>query len=128
MPCYMLSLTIMRLYKREDFIKLPEKTIYSRVNKQIDDLCYGLFCKTSGAEYTVDFVEQELISEAGFPNGINDGFDAIMYQLDLRDNFKDFETDLDCGGRDGMYDDEDVFVVWDKKDIKKLYDYLGDCI
>ena len=115
----------MKLYKKQDFIKLPAMTIYSRVPTHFE-LCEGLFCKTSsGEEYTNDFVEQDLISEAGFPNGINDGMDALDYQINLRDELKDFRTDLECAGRDGMFEDEDTFVVWDKKDITKLRDYLN---
>ena len=118
----------MKLYKREDFIKLPADTIYSRLYKQTSDLFEGLYCKMSGKDMDYDFVEQNLLNEAGFPNNINDGTEAILYVENLRDTFKDFETDLDCSGRDGCYDDNDLFVVWDKKDIKKLYDFLGNCL
>lgn len=118
----------MKAYKRADFIKLPAMTIYSRINEQHGELMYGLFCKTSGEEYTVDWVEQDLIGECGFPNDIQDGMDAIEYQLNLRDTYQDFETDLECGGRDGMFDDSDRFVVWDKKDITKLRDYLNGAL
>ena len=114
----------MKLYKRKDFILLPANTIYSRVDKSGAELMYGLFCKTSGTDWPLDFVEQDLIAECGFPNGITDGGDAIDYAINLRDTFQDFRTDLDCAGRDGMFDDEDVFVVWDKEDVKKLVDYL----
>lgn len=118
----------MKLYTRKDFLKLPERTIYSRVNKDRGDLCYGLFCKTSGPEWGNDWAEQDLISEGGFPNEIVDGFEAIEYQLNLRDSFQEFRTDLDCAGRDGCFDDSDVFVVWDKSDVSKLIGYLSDCI
>lgn len=117
----------MKLYKRKDFIKLPKNTIYSRVDDN-GELCTGLFCKTSDSKYGNDWIEQNLISEIGFPNNIANGFEAWEYQINKRDNFKHFETDLDCEGRDGMFEDSDIFVVWDKKDIKKLYDYLGTCI
>ena len=116
----------MKLYKREDFIKLPPNTIYSRVQTKYLELCYGLYCKTSGDG--VDWVEQDLIAEAGFPNKIDDAHEALMYQIDLRDSFKDFKTDLDCGGRDGMFETSDTFVVWDTEDMRRLYDYLGDCL
>lgn len=118
----------MKLYTRSDFLKLPSKTIYSRVDNDGCDLCYGLFCKTSGADYGADWVEQDLISEPGFPNGIVDGFEAIQYQLGLRDSFEDFRTDLNCAGRDGMFDSSDLFVVWDKSDISALVSYLLGCI
>lgn len=116
----------MKLYKRIDFIKLPEMTIYSRVNKEDSELMHGLFCKVD--ECGVDFIEQDLIAEPGFPNGLVAGEDAIQFQLNLRDTFKDFRTDLDCAGRDCMFDDEDVFVVWDKEDITKLRDYLNNVL
>ena len=116
----------MKAYKRSDFIKLPAMTIYSRIYP--GELMSGLFCKTSGKEFEVDWVEQDLIGEPGFPGDIADGVVAIEYQLNLRDTFQDFETDLECGGRDGMFDDEDVFVVWGRKDVIKLRNYLNDCI
>ena len=115
----------MKLYKKQDFIKLPAMTIYSKVPSNFE-LCIGLFCKTSSAdEYTNDFVEQDLISEVGFPDGIDDGMEALEYQMNLRDEFKDFRTDLECAGRNGMFNDEDMFIVWDKEDITKLRDYLN---
>ncbi len=121
----------MRLYKRADFIKLPANTIYSKLNGEHSDsdLIEGLYCKTTDKnDYVNDWVEQDLIGEAGFPNDITNGADAIDYQINLRDTFQDFRTDLECGGRDGMFDDEDVFVVWDKEDITKLRDFLNKCL
>lgn len=101
-------------------------TIYSRIGDGY--LMYGLFCKTSESEYNNDWVEQDLIGEPGFPNGITGGCEAILYQLNLRDTYQDFETDLECGGRDGMFEKDDLFVVWDKKDIAKLRDYLNNIL
>lgn len=119
----------MKAYTRAEFLKLPAMTIYSRINEEHGELMYGLFCKTSDqSDMESDWVEQNLISEPGFPNGISDGMDAIEYQLTLRDEGKDFETDLECAGRDGMFEDKDRFVVWDKKDITKLRDYLNNCL
>lgn len=118
----------MKLYTRKDFLNLPALTIYSRVDQSGLELCYGLFCKTSGGEWGNDWVEQDLISEPGFPNGIKDGSDAVFYQISLRDSFQEFRTDLDCSGRDGCFDDTDVFVVWDNQDISALIDYLQKCI
>ena len=118
----------MKVYKRSDFIKLPAMTIYSRINEHSEELMYGIFCKTSGEEHDIDWIEQDLISEAGFPNGTTNGMDAIEYQLNLRDTYQDFETDLECGGRDGMFEHTDRFVVWGEKDITKLRDYLNGAL
>jgi hypothetical protein len=118
----------MKLYKREDFIKLPPMTIFSLLSVEFGntELHCELYSKTSAfGDYKNDFVVQDLISECGFPDEITDGFSALEYQTDLRDNFKDYKTDLECAGRDGMYEDDDVFVVWDKEDVTKLRDYLN---
>ena len=114
----------MKAYKRIDFLKLPEDTIYSRIQGDYP-LLSGLYCKTSGADYDSDWVEQDLIASNGYPNDITEGQDAVDYQVNLRDTFQEFRTDLNCGGRDGMFRDSDVFVVWDKEDVTKLRDYLN---
>ena len=105
-------------------------TIYSRINNEVyGELMGGLFCKVSDiTDYESDWVEQDLVGEAGFPNGITDGMDAIDYQLNLRNTFQDFRTDLSCGGRDGMFEDKNMFVVWDKEDIVNLRDYLNKAL
>lgn len=116
----------MRLYKRSEFVKLPPNTIYSRVNE--GDMFGGLYCKTSGEDWLPDFIEQNLISETGYPEGINDGHDAFCYTEKALYNFQDIRTDLNCSGRDGLFDDSDYFVVWDNEDINKLINYLQNCI
>ena len=118
----------MKLHKRKDFIKLPSNTIYSRVHDDSGNLMDGLFCKCSDGDDTNDWIEQDLISECGFPANIDDGFLAVLHQEEQRDSFNDFTTDLDCAGRDGCYDDNDLFVVWSKSDVKKLYNFLGECL
>lgn len=117
----------MKLYKREDFIKLPAGTIYSRVTNDYE-LMNGLFCKDSGIELQYDWSEQDLIAEPGFPNDIREGSEAIEYQLNLRNTFQEFETDLECSGRDGLYEDENLFVVWSEKDVTKLITYLQNTL
>lgn len=116
----------MKLYNREDFLKLPALTIYSRMPGEMDGnvLLLGLYCKVSDSEYVRDWVEQDLLSESGC-DSLSMGTPADP--LVLRDEYKDFRTDLDCAGRDGMFDPEDKFVVWDREDIGKLMQYLDKC-
>lgn len=118
----------MKLYKRSDFLDLPAGTIYSRVDPKSGGLMTGLFCKDSGPDYGNDWLEQDLIGECGFPAGIKDGLTAIEYVENLRDTFQDFETDLYCPGRDGCFDEDDLFVVWSKADVRKLISRLVNAI
>jgi hypothetical protein len=117
----------MRLYKREDFIKLPVNTVYSRTDLEYN-LFYGLYCKTSGKDWLPDFIEQDLISETGFPAGITDGYESEEYFKRKMNAFEYFETNLNSAGREGYFDDDMVYVVWDKNDINKLIDYLKKCL
>lgn len=114
----------MRLYKRADFLPLPAGTIYSRVDRLKGELMNGLFCKTSAADYGPDWVQQDLIAEGMALDYLTEGSDIFDFVTGMRDTFQEFETDLQCGGRDGMFDDEDVFVVWNKNDVQKLITYL----
>ncbi len=117
----------MKLYKRSDFIKLPVGTIYSRVSTDHEEFCNGLFCKTSGEEWENDWIEQDLIDEPLVPDHILDGFDCLVWAIEQRDSFNHVELDYNCTSRDGMFDDEDKLLVWDKKDIRKLINYLEEC-
>lgn len=116
----------MKLYNRKDFLKLPANTIYSKPVEGF--LMYGLYCKTSDENYGEDWVLQDLIEEYGFPNEMTKSEDAWEHVINQRDTYQDFETDLNCQSRDGMFEQDEKFVVWDKKDIKKLVDYLNKCL
>jgi len=114
----------MKAYKRVDFLQLPHKTIYSRLS---EEYFKGLYCKTTGPNdgWVNDWIEVNLISEFRGPAHIKDGGDIVQY---FEDNCihkqESFETDLTVGGRDGCFDDSDIFIVWDKDDISRLINYL----
>ena len=117
----------MKLYKRKDFIRLPQGTVYSKIDGD-GEICDGLYCKVSGGDYGNDWIEQNLICEPGYHNEEIDGAMAVGRTLHLRDTFQDFRPDLYCAGRDGMFEDSDCFVVWDKRDVLNLVEYLQDCL
>lgn len=121
----------MKVYNRKDFINLPKNTIYSRVYNRGE--FEGLFCKTSELDNSPhslknDWYEQDLIGELGFKPNSDDGTESYIHFTQVMEKGLEFETDLDLVGRDGMFDDEDLFVVWNKNDVKKLIHYLGEAI
>lgn len=112
-------------------MKLPAKTIYSRVDPMYGTLIEDLFCKITGPKdgFSNDWVEQGLIdTNAEHPEEMVEGGKIADFGLDLRDNFQEFRLDYDSCGRDGMFDDTDTFVVWDREDVSKLISYLQNCI
>lgn len=116
----------MKVYTREDFIKLPAGTIYSRINTDAHEIMWGLFCKTSGPEYEVDWVEQDLIDSPATPDEIDDCATAYMVVLDQRDQGEVFRLDYESTQRDGMFEPTDRFVVWDDTDVAKLETFLAN--
>jgi len=114
-----------RLYKRKDFLNLPRNIIYSRVDIYSgSEVMKGLYCKKSNkSDMDYDWHEQDLLTEFDMD------YDAWSWgTMKKRDSFQEFKADLNCLCRDGLYDDKDVFVVWDKDDVEKLANYLNDCL
>lgn len=121
----------MRTFERKEFLKLPAGTIYSRINERSGEFCYGLFKKTSGAEFLNDWVELEIVPEVGWivhPENLNEGEEIGEYAFEMRDTFKDFQADYTATCRGGMYNEEDRFIVWDKNDIKMLINQLNESL
>lgn len=112
----------MRLYTREDFMKLPDGTIYSNVNIDVVSVMEGLFCKTENV-YD-DFYYQDLLDKFIDDSNTVDCQEAYDIIKDKRDSFKNFETDYNSDMREGLFDSGMVYVVWDTNDKFKLIDYL----
>lgn len=96
----------MRIVDRKTFLQLPKGTVYSKFNPSI---FYELNVKTSNPEdeWGNDWVHIPLIE--GFIKGDRNHID-----------YDYFEFDLDCSVRDGSYEEEQLFAVYDKNDILKL--------
>ena len=114
----------MRVVTRKTFLTLPDGTLFckgkpwafeelavktaSRIGEGNDlgDFCYQSFrdipCADSG-EY-IDRLEMML----------NEG--------------KSYPLELDSSSRDGCFDNDDIFLVYDYEDIVRLRDYLSDIL
>ena len=101
----------MRIVNRQEFLQLPSGTVYSKYKSM--GMISGLYEKFQSS--TNDWVYQDLISciDADSSAELFDLMDAAM-------NGKEFSLDLDCGERDGCYDESDMFAIYDKKDLDKL--------
>lgn len=95
----------MRIINKKEFFKLEPPFVFSYYN---DVECDGL--------YECNHI---LRDEKG--NGVDYGFyDLISGSYDLEDNGQEFKLDISCGFRDGRYDNEEKFVIYNKRDIAKL--------
>jgi len=100
--------------------------VFSKVDMESSEIMYGLYLKEMNLKS--DWYEQDLIAEFGFPNDITDGIDAWEYVKNQRDTFQVLRADLECSGRDGMYNEDQLFVVWDRWDVLALLNKLGSVL
>lgn len=96
----------MRIINRKEFLQMPKGTIYSKYIPCIFD---GLYVKTSDPEdYINDWVHVPLVN----------GF--IKNSENNEANHEFFEFDLDGTVRDGLYEEKQIYSIYDKNDILKL--------
>lgn len=112
----------MRIVDRKTFLTLPAGTVFAKFSPQPAD---GSFRALTHEEVAikgdtvagVDFVVQDL-----FPwfEGCNDSrawSDAMIAMLDGKPSPP---LDYDCGARDGLFDQDQLFAVWDVEDQRRL--------
>ncbi len=109
----------MKIVNRETFLKLPANTLFSKYEPQFF-YEIGIKCDTTSDDY--------------FCSEIVDAADCTSSD-DMRDKLEDAEengTELamcfDTQGRDGMFDQDQLFAVWSTKDVEQLIVRLKECL
>lgn len=109
----------MRIINRDEFLKLPPNTIFSKFDPNVfympliklDNVGDNDFYYTpiSGDLYCNILDEDEVIEGM-----IRKGEKAMLV----------FDTEY----RDGLFDEDQLFAIWDKQDVKRLIQRLLLCI
>ena len=105
----------MKIVDRKTFLTLPEGTIYSYYVPQISN---GLMVKQE--TLSDDWIYQDLLFEV-YGDSSND---VMQLLTQAEEHGTSFRLDLDCGTRDGMFDNEQMFMVYEKEDITRLVNKL----
>jgi len=105
----------MKIVSKREFLSLPSGTIFSHLNEYNE--FNNLFKK--GESLDNDFYEQSLIDELGFPAG-DSGVDTHHYFEQKIKDGTDFRIDFNCEGRDGLFEKNPQYVIYDKIDIYNL--------
>lgn len=101
----------MRIYNRTDFMKLPAGTIYCKGQPWY----WGQISIKGETTQFNDFIEMDL---ATFDN---DGSgDWVDKQEDMLKNGASYPLTDDYYGRDGCFDDNDIFLVYEAGDLQIL--------
>ena len=108
----------MRIVNSETFLAMPANTVYSHMDKMDELLIKGDTCNGN------HFFYQEL----------SDSVDAYSSDVqsgildDARDNGTSFDMDFHIQCRDGMFDMDVFYVVWERSDVEGLIDRLKECV
>ncbi len=109
----------MRIVNRTTFLSLPAGTLFSKYQPHcFDDLCI------KGDTLGSDFYVQQI-------NDAVDCHDSSEFGdiLDTSERTgESFALDLECESRDGMFDEEQLFAVWDESDVRNLIERLNKAI
>lgn len=113
----------MRIVNRKEFLKLPDGTLYSSY--------YGSSASRleikEGGDWGNDWFYTNLLtlwSEA--ESGSEDYFYKLS-KAESNSNFS-FSQDLESSERDGRYEEDQLFVVFEKEDILKIINKLQSII
>jgi hypothetical protein len=126
----------MKIYNKKEFFKLQTPIIFSRY---IDGTFQGLyyctdFLQGERGEF-IDYVTVDLLCAGIMPKLTDETLKSYKLRKQHQpDDFgyafiesgSEFELDLDCGGRDGLFDDEEKFVVYHKADLLSLINKLQE--
>lgn len=100
----------MKKVTRAEFLLMPKDTIYSKVSFKSEFIYYGLFKKCCNPkEWGNDWLELDL--------GVDSPFNT--------NNKENFQIDYTMIVRDGLYENKQMFVIWDKNDKQKLISQLS---
>ena len=109
----------MRIVNLETFRAMPEGTVYSKFEP---DMLEGLMIK--GETWEHDFIYQDLIGNIDAHNSEDYGAQidtAIEGKTEVR-------FDFHCMGRDGLFEDKQLFAVYDKYDVASLIARLKETL
>lgn len=108
----------MKIISREMFLKLPIGTLYSKYRPGVNE---GL--KIKGEDYIChadDWYYQDLIGNVN-SSGSNETFD-ILFKSEK--DHSSFLLDFDTEGRDGFFNEKQLFAVYEKEDVTQLVERL----
>jgi hypothetical protein len=111
----------MKIVNLATFLSLPPNTVFSKFEPCVfDDLMIkGENCGK------MDFIYSEAGSSAIENNGSADFATKLFRATDTGESLA---MDFDCTGRDGCFEPNQLFAVWEEADIRALIERLKRCL
>jgi hypothetical protein len=109
----------MKIVNREDFLKLRAGTLYSKY-----ELCNFGDLLIKGGSLENDWCFQQ-IADAIEAGDTGEFVDSLAKAKETGESVK---MDFDCMGRDGMFEEDQLFAVWEDADVRGLIKRLEETI
>lgn len=111
----------MRIVDRKTFLAMPEGTVFSKYDPSIirEPMVKCDYIESRGE--LIDFRYVSLTDEVDCSGSIER--DAIMYAAE--ESGTPFALHFNTQCRDGMYDKNQLFAVWERADVEGLISRLG---
>lgn len=116
----------MKIVDRKTFLSMPPETVYAKYTPSVfdglnikGDTIYGLNGEA------IDWFYQSIGADA------IDAHDSAAWGALLdesQEEGKSLVMDFECQGRDGCFDDDQLFAVFEKADVVALIERLKRCL
>lgn len=106
----------MKIYNRTDFLNLPDKTVYCKILNGVQG--FGDI-EIKEESWDVDWYSSTLNIHMNAPFEECGEFPALG---------DEFTFDLEGLSRDGLYEREELYAVFDNNDINSMIDKLKTCL
>lgn len=112
----------MRIVDRKTFLTLPAGTVFAK-HRAVEgvsarqSLCFDEVAIKGETVAGVDFVVQDLFPWPEDCNDSSEWSDAIAAAFDGKETAP---LDYECSARDGLFDQDQLFAVWDVEDTRRL--------
>jgi hypothetical protein len=101
----------MRIVNREAFLALPAETLFSKYEPCVfEDFCI------KGDTLGNDFLYQSITDAINCES--SEAFNDALERAEVKK--ESLSLDFDCQGRDGCFDADQLFAVWEKADVEAL--------
>lgn len=117
----------MRIIDRKAFLAMPEETVFAKyaTTGNFSDLCIKGTTYLSAEGEPIDFLYQPLADGTAADAEDSGKWADLMLAAEKGEPFK---LDLDCQSRDGFFDLDQLFVIWEPNDVKQLVERLRECL
>lgn len=110
----------MKIINREQFLKLPRGVLYAKYAP-----CYfeNLAIKDEYEHFINDWYFQELIE---IETKDNEDFSEVLFRAE--ETGESIGLDYNCVSRDGLYEENQLFAVFEKEDVINLIKLLQNSV